>query len=317
LGIYADEPLPAPAQEVFATMIYGRIDRPAGMDGADRRGVAPAAGAGVIRRLPALGFLLIVLIGCTPGAPPAEEASGAADPVLESREVLGDPMLALAEATIALSDGLDEARFKAARGQAMQTAVEALAQRREAVAAAQRQAAAAAEDAPVADAAGIVAEASAAAADMLPVADEELRFLQRIGALDTTLVDAAATWDEPGSQSEIRERLLRLADRVGGLRRRARRVAPKPRACTAMVENRLEWIGTVRSRTLELQAQANSAGGSTFDDLRESYRALPFAVEPRTADRADRSCWLQRSKVVATAAVMRTAVDELRESLSR
>jgi hypothetical protein len=129
------------------------------------------------------------------------------------------------------------------------------------------------------------------------------------------LFDAAATWDEPGSQSEIRARLERLAGQVGRLRRQARRLENAPDACDGLQRNRAAWITTVRQRTLELQANANSAAGSEFDRLRKSYRPLPFAVEPRTADRADRQCWLDESAVARAEQAVRTAVDELQAAL--
>lgn len=263
-----------------------------------------------------LPLALVTLLGCTPTATPAP-ADTSDDAVLDAREALGEPMLKLAESVLAVAGGLDQARFDVTRGDDMQAAVKALAQRRDAVARAQQRAATAAEQAPVADAAAIVAAAADQAEDVLPEVDAELRYLRALVAVDRALFDAAATWDEPGSQSEIRERLLDLAEEVERLRPRVRRLRPSPARCTAAKRNRLDWLQTVRTRTLALQEQANSAGGSTFDELRKSYRALPFAVEPRTADRVDRQCWLDASAAPAAADDMRAAVDELRTTLSR
>lgn len=258
---------------------------------------------------------VLLLLGCTRAAVPAAEPT--ADPVLEARSALGEPMVELAEAVIALADGLEQARFDVGRGEDMRRAAGAVAKRRDAVAEAQQAAATAAAQAPVQEAADIVAEAAAATKAALPAADAELRYLRQITEVDAALFDVAAAWDEPGSQSEIRERLLDVAADVVALRGPARRLDPSPRDCTAMRRNRLDWITTVRTRTLALQEQANSFGGSTFDKLRTSYRALPFAVEPRTADRTDRTCWLEESEVVATAGDVRGAVEELRQALSR
>lgn len=262
-----------------------------------------------------LASALVALLGCTPTAAPAPEDT--ANDVLEARDALGEPMLTLAESVLALSSGLDQARFDVARGDEMQRAVKALAERRDAVAQAQQRAATAAAQAPVEGAAAIVAEAADTAALILPEVDRELRYLRAITEIDRALFEAAETWDEPGSQSEIRERLLDVARDVEKLRTRVKGLRPSPADCTAAKRNRLDWLKTVRTRTLALQEQANSAGGSTFDELRKSYRALPFAVEPRTADRADRQCWLDESPVPAAADEMRAAVDELRTALSR
>lgn len=260
--------------------------------------------------------LLVVLLGCTPAAPPAPQDTSN-DAVLEARDALGEPMLQLAEAVLAVANGLEQTRFEVPRGDDMQAAVKALASRRDDVVKAQRRAAAAAEEAPVEDAGAIVEAAAADADKVLPAIDAELEYLRALAGIDVALFDVAATWDEPGSQSEIRERLLAVAADVEKLRPQVRRLRPQPRACMAAKRNRSEWIATVRTRTLALQEQANSIGGSTFDELRTSYRALPFAVEPRTADRADRRCWLDSSNVPAAADDMRAAVDELRTTLSR
>lgn len=263
-----------------------------------------------------LPLALVALLGCTPTAAPAPQDTSN-DAVLEARDALGEPMLKLAESVLALSSGLDQARFDVARGDDMQRAVKALAERRDAAAQAKQRATTAAEEAPVEEAAAILAEAADTAEEILPDVDAELRYLRAITDIDRALFEVAATWDEPGSQSEIRERLLDVAKGVEKLRPRVKRLRPSPARCTAAKRNRLDWLKTVRTRTLALQEQANSAGGSTFDELRKSYRALPFAVEPRTADRADRQCWLDASAVPAAADDMRAAVDELRTALSR
>lgn len=266
------------------------------------------------RRLAALA--LVFLLGCsTPAAPPAQDPDD--DGVLQSREALGDPMVDLAEAVIALSKGLDQARFEVGRGADMKAAVRALEARRDAADNARAVASDAAASVPLPSAGDIVATAAEQTETLLPAVDDELAYLRQVAGLDQALFDVAATWDEPGSQTEIRERLLDLAADVNGLRPQVRKLRPVPQACGAMEANRREWIATLRKRTLALQEQANSAGGSTFDELRKSYRALPFAVEPRTADRADRECWLKESQAPATADRLRASVEALRAELSR
>ena len=269
----------------------------------------------VSRHLVALIAAALVLTGC-PGveAPPSESSDTEA--VLESRKLLGDPMLEVAEATLALSDGIDAARHELARGEQMQEQVERLPALQKTVREAAAAAAAAAEDAPIESAAAIVSDAADRASSAADAAGGEIAFLRQIAEIDTALLEAAAEWDRPGSQSEIRLRLDALSGKVARLKAPLAKAQADPRRCTAMKRNRADWIATVRKRTEALQAQANSAGGTTFDRLRASYRSLPFAVEPRTADKADRQCWVDASEVAQAAQTMRKAVDRLREELS-
>ena len=236
--------------------------------------------------------------------------------MLESREALGDPMLQVAETTLTLSNSIDAARHESPRGEEMKEVLEQLPAMRQAVREAAAAAAAAAEDAPIESAAAIVSDAADRASRAADAAGGEIAFLRQIAEIDTALLDAAAEWDRPGSQSEIRLRLDALARKVARLKGPLAKAQPDPRRCTAMKRNRGDWIATVRTRTEALQAQANSAGGATFDRLRGSYRSLPFAVEPRTADKADRQCWTDASEVARAAAEMRKAVDALREDLA-
>ena len=263
----------------------------------------------------AAAVLGVLLVSCTPAAEPAPEPPGA-NPVLESRELLGEPMVELAEAAISLSEKLDSARHEVVRGDAMRSALRevetSIGATRDAAAAA----ADAAEDAPVAAAAAIVKEAATQAGAAADAARREVRFLKRAQAVDARLLDAAAQWDRPGSQSEIRARLAAVADDVAAVRRRARRLKPVPALCSQMKRNRIQWSSTVRQRTQRLEEQANSAGGSTFDELRDAFRRLPLGVEPRTADQDGRKCWERRSAVATAAGDLRAAVGALEASLS-
>ena len=257
-----------------------------------------------------------LLASCTPAEAPTAPETSSAEVILEAREVLGDPMLQLAERALAVSEGIDAARHRLPRGEEMLRGVNDLAAQLDELRTAIADAQEAASEAPVEEAAVIVEEAAATADAAATAARAEIAFLKQIGAIDTALLAAAAEWDRPGSQTEIRERLDALAGEVDRMRGRAKKLRPTPRACAVMPRNRRRWVATVHSRTIELQGQANSAGGSEYDRLRTSYRALPLAEEPRVADRADRDCWLERSPVAKAAPAMRTAVEDLRKSLS-
>ena len=257
-----------------------------------------------------------VLASCTPGGEPQAPETTSADTILESREILGDPMLELAERMLAVSEGMDAARHRLPRGTEMLQGLEDLRDQVDELRAAVREAEQAAAAAPVEQAAAIVQEAATTAAGAARAATAEIAFLEKAGAIDESLLAAASEWDRPGSQSEIRSRLDALAQQVHALRRRATALRPVPRGCAVLRRNRQRWVATVYSRTLQLQAQANSAGGSEFDRLRTRFRALPLAEEPRVADRADRICWRDRSPVAKAAPAMRAAVEDLRDSLS-
>lgn len=268
-------------------------------------------------RVLALLVAAVLTVGstCSREAEPPPAADDGQAAVLASREALAQPMTALADAVLALSSGVAEARYKVARGEEMADALKEVENRRRAVLDAADSLAAAAE-VPVAEAGEIAERAAQSATSSAKAARAELGFLRRVAAIDTALLAAAETWDEPGSQSEIRARLDALAGKVKALAPKVRRLKPKPAGCDVLRSNRAAWVRTVVERTKRLQSQANSAGGSTFDELRTSYRALPFAEEPRTADRADRDCWLQRSRVARGEQQIRAAIDELRAALS-
>lgn len=260
-------------------------------------------------------ILLLTLVACTGQDTPAEQPT-AADAVVQSREALGEPMLALAEAVVDVEEGIDDARHRVQRGEEMLELLDELEGEIDAIADAAEAARQAAAGAEVADAAAVVDQAAVDASDAVPPMREELGFLRDAASIDLALLDAAAAWDRPGSQSEIRARLAEVAREVGRARTRARQLEPIPSSCRAMKQNRRQWSRIVRRRTLNLQSQAHSGGGVQFDRLRAAYRPLPMAEEPRSADRQDRTCWEEHSRVVAAAEQMRTAVDRLRETLS-
>jgi hypothetical protein len=266
-------------------------------------------------RIAALLLAVALLLGGCTRLPDDPAPSGPSEDVLRSRELLGQPMVDLATAVIGLGDLVDAARHKAPRGDEMREQVRAIAKAMDDVDSAADLAERSATDAPVSAAAAIVTRAADDARTAAEGAAVEKRFLSDVAAIDIALLDAAAVWDEPGSQSEIRLRLEELAADVAKQKKRIKALDPQPRACTAMKANRLEWLGTVRSRTLKLQQYADGSGGSTYDDLRSAYRRLPFGVEPRTADAADRECWRTKSEVAQGVASVHGAVDELEAAL--
>lgn len=269
-----------------------------------------------LRRLTAAALLILLLTGCTPASEPAAPApTGPGDDVLAARSALGEPMVQLAEAVIVLAEDLADARFETARGTAMRGALHEVTGGIEAVRAAAAAAGDAARQAPVQEAAAIVRDAADDATAAADAAEEEVAYLRRVSRVDARLLDVAALWDEPGSQSEIRARLDAAAGDAARLRRRVRDLEPAPQSCRVMKRNRIEWAATVKARTRRLQSQANSAGGGEFDQLRAAYRRVPLGVEPRTADQRERPCWRDASVVWATSDEVRAAVEALEGAL--
>ena len=270
------------------------------------------------RRLVAAACLAL-LLACTsasrPEPQPSDSATDDAEAVLQSREALGDPMVALGEAALELVDAVDQVRYEVARGPAMRRALDAVPPAADALRSAADTAARAAGEARVPAAAAIVDAAAAYSEAAADGARAETRYLRRLQRVDARLLAIAAQWDRPGSQSEIRARLAAAAEEVIKVRRRARRLRPSPAGCGQLRANRIAWAKTVRSRTLRLQDRADSAGGSEFDELRAAYRRLPLGVEPRTEDQRERGCWRDRSAVAAAAERVRADVEALQEAL--
>jgi hypothetical protein len=262
-----------------------------------------------------LGLALLVA-SCTPPVDPAPGPTSTAEAVLESRAALGTPMVQLAEAVIALADGLATARYELARGPEVLAQLDAVQQQVDEVRATAGAAGEAADGAPVHAAAEIVRDAAQTAGAAADDAEAEVAYLQSVGRLDRQLLAAAALWDEPGSQSQIRTRLDAAARDVSQLRRRARGLQPFPADCRVMRRNRVTWASTVRARTERLQAQANSAGGGEFDQLRTAFRRLPLGEEPRSADQQERRCWRESSGVWGAANDLRAAVEALEAALN-
>jgi hypothetical protein len=268
------------------------------------------------RRLVAAAILALLLIACTAGEDPAPPvATATSDGVLESRAILGEPMVQLAESVIVLADELAAARYEAARGATMQQHLRALDGSIAGALDAAEAAAAAADEAPTPQAAQIVRDAAGQAVAAAAATEAEIAFLLPVSRVDIGLLGVTELWDRPGSQSEIRGRLDTAATDAAKLRRRARGLEPVPGRCRAIKRNRVGWAATVRTRTQRLQSQANSAGGGEFDDLRTAYRRLPLGVEPRTADQQERRCWRASSGVWGAADELRGAVEALEAAL--
>lgn len=260
---------------------------------------------------------LAVAVGCSPAPAPPPETTGEdrAAEVLAARKALGEPTVALVEAVLRVADDLARVRHRVPRGAELEQALAAVPADVRRLERAARRARRAARQAERPDAAALVTAAAADAAAAAAAARTELAFLRRLSEVDRRLAAAVATWDEPGSQSERRERLAEVSASLGALRGAIRELRPAPAACTALRDNRARWAAVVQRRTERLAEHADSAGGAAYDELRDAYRRQPFGEDLRASDAAERDCWAAESEVAVAADSLSAAVDGLRDLL--
>ena len=261
-------------------------------------------------------IVVLVAVACTTERPSVQPTAAGPDPdLVRSRELLGGPIVALAEAAQVLADDLDAARHEVARGDGVLAALEAVGEDIAALRRTANDVLAAARLTPMEDA---VAVAQRAVTDALAAADAgkaEADHLRALARIDRRLLHIAAGWDRPGSQSEQRARLTAHDDVIAEIARLAGRLRAQPRACPALSRHRVAWARLVRSRTRELAEHANSFSGERYDELRDGYRRSPLGENPLEADAADRTCWTTNSDVPNTADDLRKRVEELEQVL--
>ena len=257
-------------------------------------------------------LLLAIAAACTrlPTGNPAPSAD-----VVTARRVLGEPLVALVQSVVTLSQDLDALRHEVERGRPMRQGAKVVREDIRAVRTAGRAALDATRKSPVAEAATVVSESVTDALAAASAAQAELSYLRALERIDSALLAIVAAWDEPGSQSEQRERLDAELETVRLQRGALKAVRPQPAGCRVMVANRRRWISVVSDRTRVLLESADSAGGERYDELRDAYRRTPFAEDPEAADAKDRACWKKRSDVPTTSADLRARVEQLQKVL--
>jgi hypothetical protein len=295
------------------------------------RAAAPIRPAG---RLAAGALLALLLVGAGCAAQPAAQPPPTADPALavirEARAALGMPSVALAEALLSLSAGVDDLRHEVPRGVGVQDA----APRVEALVAEVRSAADAAEasitavapsdvdasepagraevDAAVEAVSALVGQARAAA----DAAEAELPPLLALADLDVRMDAAVEAWGEPGSQSQRRAALAELAEHLDALAIEAAQVEAVPAGCRQPVDARPRWAALLAERSRRLGELATSAGGDEYGELLSAFEREPYGEDRRAADAAARRCWSEASPVAAAAVAAPGHVDDLEAALN-
>lgn len=238
--------------------------------------------------------------------------------MVAARTRLANPMVALADALLASSDALDQARHALPRGEEVRAAALDLTVDLGALRAAALSADAAARPLEGEGRVGRAAEIVTDAAEVgVRAADEALAHaaaLERLASLDVRMDGAVAEWDAPGSQAERRAVLGEQATAMDTLRAEAEVEPAVPEQCPAQRDSRVRWAGVVAGRSRELAALATGQSGEAYDQLRLSFRGAPFGEDRQALDAADRGCWAENSTLAQAAAGIREQVETL-ESL--
>lgn len=272
-----------------------------------------------------IALLMLSAAACTAGSQTAPDPMPSAAPpaskVTAARAALGDPMVALAESLLQLSDAVDTVRHETPRGGELVANVDAVLPLVTALETATANADRAARDMGLTDdrvgrAATVVADTAEVAARAGADASAELAALRQLAELDVAMEAVVATWDAPGSQSARRSALAEAGAQADALAEQARAEPALPADCPALRDHRVTWAGTVAERSRALSALATGSSGAEHDAQLATFDAEPYGEDRLAADAADRPCWRQSSVLAQSADGVRGQVAAL-ESLLR
>lgn len=227
-------------------------------------------------------------------------------------------MVALADALLAASAALDEARHALPRGEAVRAAARDVTVDLDGLRAAALSADAAARplrgEGRVGRAAEVVTDAAEVAVRAADEAVAHAAALERLATLDVRMDAAVAEWDAPGSQADRRMVLADQATAMDALGTEAAAEPPVPEQCPGQRDSRVRWAAVVAERSRALAALATGQSGERYDELRRSFGDAPYGEDRQTLDAADRGCWAEHSVLAAAAAGIHQQVETL-ESL--
>ena len=218
-----------------------------------------------------------------------------------AQELLGPPVVTVAEEILDLARRADFVRHEVERGQAQSDA-------RLALVTVQAEADRAVSDLESARAelgqGGVPASADAALDDLIAEARQVAREVQvdlddldPFVAFDASLENIVQAWAVRGSRSEFVQRLEDLVVRAETIVDDARRLPSSPRGCTDLRTNRIRWASAVQIRTAELRDVAVGGDGEAYDELRDRYDRAPYGEDQTVADAESRACWLDRTSL--------------------
>lgn len=262
----------------------------------------------------AVAAMALAGAACSGASDTSEAPAGRADAVREAREALGAPAQQLAAAVLEVEDGIAGLRSEPTErdideleggGAQVATAVDEL----EAV-----ELEAATTD--VRSAVEAVDRATSAATELVEHTDVLVEAGRQLVATDTRLAELAATWDQPGSRSEVVARLEETAAAAAGL------AADGPQACSGPMEVRSAAAAFVAEASRELRDRVAAYDGEGFDARRADLSEAPFgrtedgAVRRLTGpDPGDDSCPALQQAIAAVEAV-RGALQDMEDALN-
>ncbi|MEE8603225.1 hypothetical protein [Euzebya tangerina] len=288
---------------VLAALAVGcvpTVDDQAGDGGADTNTATSDTGTATT---PGEGVVVTVDSGSDDSVTDSAAGGGVAPPDLgastPTQQLLGPPIVELAEVTLDLARRADFLRHTVDRGQPQQDALAALVgvQARldravldldDALAEAQSDAVpVAAEDAMT----QLMLEARDVAADV----QRDVNELDPYIAFDASLENVVTAWAARGSRSDFETRLEELVVQSDGIAAVARRLPATPDGCTDLRTNRIRWATVVQERTVALRDVAVGGDGTAYDELRDRYDRAPYGEDRTVADAESRVCWLDRT----------------------
>lgn len=222
-----------------------------------------------------------------------------------ARDVLGQPMVGLADALLSAAAAVDRARHEVPRGEqaveasiALGTSLDAL---REAAVTADQAARSLEGEDRIDRARELVTTVAAAGVRSADAGAAQAAALQGLGQLDARMDAAVRSWEAPGSQSQRRAALGALALELEALAEEAAVEQPVPGGCPQMRDARERWAGLLAERTRALQEVATGGSGDVYDARLAEFTADPYGENRLAVDADTRSCWADQSELARTA----------------
>ncbi|MFP5310460.1 MAG: hypothetical protein ACLGIR_12900 [Actinomycetes bacterium] len=154
--------------------------------------------------------------------------------------------------------------------------------------------------------------------DLRRAADAEASALRELQTADAALADLVASWDRPGSRSQL---LDQLAESEGGARALAEELDAEADVldCLATFDRRATAADVVAERTAELADEVRARDGLGFDELRDGWRPDPFdtAGAPLGAVPTEEvGCWEDSAPLLRASSAIDEALDALEGALT-
>lgn len=261
----------------------------------------------------AVAALALLLTACSGGGEAPEAPTDRIDAIREAREALGAPAQQLAAAVMDVEDGIE-----GLRSDPTEQAVDELEQGGAQLAAAVDELEAVELEATTADvrsALEAVDRATSSATELVDATDVLMEAGRQLVATDARLEELTATWDQPGSRSEVVARLEETAAAASDLQ------ADGPQACPGPMEVRSAAAAFVAEASRELRDRVAAHDGEGFDSRRADLDEAPFgrtdgAPRRLTAPTPDDDSCPALQEATAAVESVRGALQDMEEALN-